>query len=92
VPEGGDVQEGLTTGGGHVADGVFSVRHDRQKVTDWVYEEVRAAIIDLRLQPGEALREAAIAAQLGVSKTPVRKPSRGCRKGSWTRRRSRARS
>lgn len=70
--EGGDVQEGLTTGGGGVAAGVFSVRHDRQKVTDWVYEEVRAAIIDLRLQPGEALREAAIAAQLGVSKTPVR--------------------
>jgi len=72
VLEGGDVQEGLTTGGGGVAEGVFSVRHDRQKVTDWVYEEVRAAIIDLRLQPGEALREAAIAAQLGVSKTPVR--------------------
>jgi len=71
VPEGGDVQEGLTAGGGR-AGGVFSVRHDRQKVTDWVYEEVRAAIIDLRLQPGEALREAAIAAQLGVSKTPVR--------------------
>ena len=51
---------------------VFSVRHDRRKVTDWVYEEVRQAIIDLRLHPGEPLREAAIAEQLGVSKTPVR--------------------
>ena len=52
--------------------GVFSARHDRRKVTDWVYEEVRGAIIDLRLQPGTPLREAAIAEQLGVSKTPVR--------------------
>ena len=51
---------------------VFSGRHDRRKVTDWVYEEVREAIIDLRLQPGEPLREATIAEQLGVSKTPVR--------------------
>ena len=51
---------------------VFSGRHDRRKVTDWVYEEVRQAIIELRLQPGEPLREATMAEQLGVSKTPVR--------------------
>jgi len=53
-------------------DAVFSGRHDRRKVTDWVYEEVREAIIDLRLKPGEPLREATMAEQLGVSKTPVR--------------------
>jgi DNA-binding GntR family transcriptional regulator len=52
--------------------GVFSARHDRRKVTDWVYEEIREAIIDLRLRPGEPLREASIAEQLGVSKTPIR--------------------
>ena len=52
--------------------GVFTGRHDRRKVTDWVYEEIRDAIIDLRLRPGEPLREATIAAQLGVSKTPIR--------------------
>jgi DNA-binding GntR family transcriptional regulator len=51
---------------------VFSGRHDRRKVTDWVYEEVREAIIELRLKPGEPLREATMAEQLGVSKTPVR--------------------
>jgi DNA-binding GntR family transcriptional regulator len=51
---------------------VFSGRHDRRKVTDWVYEEVRRAIIELRLKPGEPLREATMAEQLGVSKTPVR--------------------
>jgi DNA-binding GntR family transcriptional regulator len=36
------------------------------------YEEIRGAIVDLRLEPGAPLREAAIATQLGVSKTPVR--------------------
>jgi DNA-binding GntR family transcriptional regulator len=51
---------------------VFTERHDRRKVTDWVYEEIREAIIDLRLAPGDPLREAAIASQLGVSKTPIR--------------------
>lgn len=58
-----------------VADGagaVFSARHDRRKVTDWAYEEVRRAIIELKLKPGEPLREATMAEQLGVSKTPVR--------------------
>lgn len=54
------------------AGAVFSGRHNRRRVTDWVYEEVRQAIIELKLVPGEALREAAIAEQLGVSKTPVR--------------------
>jgi DNA-binding GntR family transcriptional regulator len=54
------------------ADQVFTGRHDRRKVTDWVWEEIRQAIVDLRLRPGEPLREAAIAQQLGVSKTPIR--------------------
>ncbi len=51
---------------------VFSGRHDRRKVTDWVYEELKSAIVDLRLAPGDPLREATLADQLGVSKTPVR--------------------
>lgn len=51
---------------------VFSGQHDRRKVTDWVYEEIKAAIVDLRLAPGSPLREAALADQLGVSKTPIR--------------------
>ena len=50
----------------------FSARHDRAKITDWVFEELKSAIIDLRLPPGEPLREATIAESLGVSKTPVR--------------------
>jgi DNA-binding GntR family transcriptional regulator len=53
-------------------ESVFSGRHDRRKVTDWVYEELKNAIVDLRLAPGEPLREATLAERLGVSKTPIR--------------------
>ena len=51
---------------------IFSGQHDRRKVTDWVYEELKGAIVNLRLAPGEPLREATLAGQLGVSKTPIR--------------------
>jgi DNA-binding GntR family transcriptional regulator len=54
------------------AQPVFMARPDRRKMTDWVSEELRKAIIELRLRPGEPLREAALAEQLGVSKTPLR--------------------
>ncbi len=60
------------TGGSAGLETVFSGRHDRRKVTDWVYEELKGAIVDLRLPPGKPLREATLAEQLGVSKTPVR--------------------
>ncbi len=70
---GEDDVRGITLGRGEVnGDGVFSGRHERRKVTDWAYEEIRDAIIGLRLQPGDSLREAALAERLGVSKTPVR--------------------
>jgi GntR family transcriptional regulator, rspAB operon transcriptional repressor len=59
-------------GGGTQPVSVFSGRHDRRKVTDWVYEELKSAIVDLRLAPGDPLREATLAEQLGVSKTPIR--------------------
>lgn len=51
---------------------MFRSQPDRRKVGDWAYEELRQAIVDLRLKPGEPLREAALAEGLGVSKTPVR--------------------
>jgi DNA-binding GntR family transcriptional regulator len=62
----------FTPGTSQPEGAVFQARPDRQLVTDWVYEEIRGAIVDLRLEPGAPLREAAIATQLGVSKTPVR--------------------
>jgi DNA-binding GntR family transcriptional regulator len=45
---------------------------DRRKMTDRVYDQLRQAIVDLRLRPGEPLREVPLAEQLGVSKTPLR--------------------
>jgi DNA-binding GntR family transcriptional regulator len=54
------------------SDALFSRHHDRRKVRDWAYEELRDAIVGLRLKPGEPLREAVIADGLGVSKTPIR--------------------
>lgn len=53
-------------------ESVFNGPHDRRKVTDWVYEELKGAILDLRLPPGSPLREVTLAHRLGVSKTPVR--------------------
>ncbi len=39
---------------------------------DAVYERIGAAILDGRLEPGQRLRDVELAAQLGVSRTPVR--------------------
>ncbi len=52
--------------------GVQSSEPERKKLTDWAYEELKRAIVDLQLQPGAALREAALAERLGISKTPIR--------------------
>lgn len=54
------------------APAVFTARPDRRKMTEWVTEELRKAIVELRLRPGAPLREVALAEQLGVSKTPLR--------------------
>jgi DNA-binding GntR family transcriptional regulator len=44
----------------------------RESVTDQVFEAIRTAIVDRGLPPGQRLSEAKLAAELGVSKTPVR--------------------
>jgi DNA-binding GntR family transcriptional regulator len=44
----------------------------RETVTDQVFEAIRTAIVDRGLPPGQRLSEAKLAADLGVSKTPVR--------------------
>jgi DNA-binding GntR family transcriptional regulator len=50
----------------------FSAEPERKKLTDWAYDELKEAILDLRLAPGTALREAALAEKLRISKTPIR--------------------
>jgi DNA-binding GntR family transcriptional regulator len=48
------------------------LEHKPESLTDVVYEAIRDAIINRVIQPGSRLTEAALAAQLNVSKTPVR--------------------
>ena len=43
-----------------------------RQLKDFVYQQLRNDIIELRLPPGCSLREAELAARLKVSKTPVR--------------------
>ncbi|MBF0689479.1 MAG: GntR family transcriptional regulator [Cellulomonas sp.] len=45
---------------------------DRRLLRDDVYRRLRDAIVDGDLAPGEQLRDAELAARLGVSRTPVR--------------------
>jgi DNA-binding GntR family transcriptional regulator len=51
---------------------LFSELSEHRTMTDVAYEQLKAAIVELRIPPGERLREAAIAQGLNVSKTPVR--------------------
>jgi DNA-binding GntR family transcriptional regulator len=51
---------------------VFGALSERRTTTDTVYEQLKTAIVELRIPPGEPLREADIAQGLSVSKTPVR--------------------
>lgn len=45
---------------------------DRRSTSDLVFEELRSAIRDLRLLPGQAVSESDLARRLQVSRTPVR--------------------
>src|SRR5580704_12184895 len=51
---------------------VFGELSERRTMTDAVYDQLKTAIVELRIPPGEPLREADIAQGLSVSKTPVR--------------------
>jgi GntR family transcriptional regulator, rspAB operon transcriptional repressor len=59
--------------GSHAAiPSVFGALSERRTMTDAVYEQLKTAIVELRIPPGAPLREAEIAQGLSVSKTPVR--------------------
>src|SRR5208282_402657 len=70
---------------------LFSEPSEHRTMTDVAYEQLKAAIVELRIPPGERLREAAIAQGLNVSKTPVREAlARLEQDGWWSSARSRA--
>jgi len=50
----------------------FGELSEHRTMTDFVYDQLKTAIVELRIPPGERLREATIAQGLSVSKTPVR--------------------
>ena len=50
----------------------FGALSEHRTMTDVAYDQLKAAIVELRIPPGERLREAALAQGLNVSKTPVR--------------------
>jgi DNA-binding GntR family transcriptional regulator len=60
------------TGSDAVGPSVFGALSGRRTMTDAVYEQLKTAIVELRIPPGAPLREAEIAQGLSVSKTPVR--------------------
>jgi DNA-binding GntR family transcriptional regulator len=61
-----------TSSRSHVDPSMFGELSERRTMTDAVYEQLKTAIVELRIPPGEPLREADIAQGLSVSKTPVR--------------------
>jgi DNA-binding GntR family transcriptional regulator len=52
--------------------GSLAVNTNVESLTERVYVALREAIVSKRLAPGETVTEAKLAAQLGISKTPVR--------------------
>jgi DNA-binding GntR family transcriptional regulator len=61
-----------TGSAGAAAPSMFGALSGRRTMTDAVYEQLKTAIVELRIPPGAPLREAEIAQGLSVSKTPVR--------------------
>lgn len=55
-----------------VAEVQFQPLEAPERLADMVYETIRQSIMDKTLAPGARLTESGLAAQLGVSKTPVR--------------------
>ncbi|WP_188805183.1 GntR family transcriptional regulator [Sporolactobacillus putidus] len=45
---------------------------DRQTLSEKIYIEMKKAIVDMYFKPGERLNDGQLAAQFGVSRTPVR--------------------
>ncbi len=63
--------------GADAADG------SRQLLTDLVHQRLREEILHARLQPGQTILEPDLAAQFGVSKTPVREALRLLVQDGW---------
>jgi len=50
--------------------------HDVRSLRDRAYDDIRKAILTVALQPGERIKERDVAAQMGISTTPVKEALR----------------
>ncbi|MFK7965648.1 MAG: GntR family transcriptional regulator [Burkholderiaceae bacterium] len=55
----------------HNRDGAIE-NTERPRLADWVYEEIKEAIFEFRMTPGERFAEQELATRFGVSRTPLR--------------------
>lgn len=55
-----------------IAESPYSYRHESGSIASQVYDQLMQKILDMELQPFQELSEARLAAQFGVSRTPVR--------------------
>lgn len=63
----------MSAGKGHIMPGTLGpLEPEPQRLGDAVYERIGEAIIERRLEPGQRIRDIDIAAELGVSRMPVR--------------------
>ncbi len=58
-------------------------RNDRGPLPQWIFEWLEAAVLDRSLPPGTHLIEETLAAQLGVSRTPVREAVKMLAQAGW---------
>ena len=54
------------------SDGGYSTRQDGGSMASQVYDRLMQQILDMQLPPFQELSEARLAAEFGVSRTPVR--------------------
>jgi DNA-binding GntR family transcriptional regulator len=53
-------------------DGPYSYRHESGSIASQIYEHLMQQILDMNLRPFQELSEARLAAEFGVSRTPIR--------------------
>jgi DNA-binding GntR family transcriptional regulator len=53
-------------------EGTYSYRHESGSIASQIYEHLMQKILDMELRPFQELSEARLAAEFGVSRTPIR--------------------
>ena len=62
----------VTVGGETVGEAAYSYRSDSGSIASQIFEHLMQKILDMQLRPFQELSESRLAAEFGVSRTPVR--------------------